>query len=91
MKTNSSTSTSALSLLRVSAIVCLLALLAGCSSVSSKFAEFEKLGLTEAEITGKFSHTDYKVAEKDGTRRAELNHSNAWIPKARFVRETPAK
>lgn len=63
----------------------------GCASVSSKFAEFEKLGITEAEITGKFSHTDYKVEEKAGHRRAEINHSNAWLPKVRLVRETPAK
>jgi DNA-binding HxlR family transcriptional regulator len=67
--------------------------LAGCSttSLSKKLNEFEKLGITEAEITGKFSHTSYKVEEKDGTRRAVLDHSNAWVPKVRIVREKQAK
>jgi hypothetical protein len=63
----------------------------GCVSqnAAAKFAEFEKLGITEATITGKFSNTDYVVTVKDGVRRAELNHSNAWLPKVHLVRETP--
>lgn len=63
----------------------------GCYSqkVAKRFEEFQKLGITEAEITGKFSHTKYNVEEKDGKRRAEFTHSNAWVPQVRFVRETP--
>lgn len=68
-------------------------LLTGCSTkgLVKKLNELEKLGVTEAEITGKFSHTEYVVIEKDGKRRAILDHSNAWVPKVRIVRETPAK
>lgn len=64
--------------------------LSGCanSNAAKKFAEFEKLGITEATITGKFSNTDYKVETKDGVRRAELDHSNAWLTKVHIVRET---
>ena len=64
--------------------------LTGCVSqnMAAKFAEFEKLGITEAEITGKFSHTEYLVKHENGVRRAEINHSNAWLPKVRLVRET---
>jgi outer membrane lipoprotein-sorting protein len=74
-------------------LVILLSLtLGGCQSASSlaqKAAEFEQLGITEAEITGKFSHTEYKVERsEDGTRTATLDHSNAWLPKVRIVRQT---
>lgn len=60
-------------------------------NAAAKFAEFEKLGITEASITGKFSHTDYVVTVKDGVRRAELNHSNAWVPQVHIVRSTPVE
>lgn len=65
-------------------------LLSGCvtRNAAQKFKEFEALGITEATITGKFSNTDYKVKVEDGVRRAELEHSNAWLPKVRIVRET---
>lgn len=68
-------------------------LLSGCATqgLVDKLNEFEKLGITEAEITGKFSHTEYHVTEKGGVRRAVLDHSNAWVPKVKIVRETPAK
>lgn len=70
----------------------LLALCSGAGCVSqnaaAKFKEFEALGITEATITGKFSNTDYKVEHKDGTRRATLDHTNAWLPKVHLVSET---
>lgn len=68
-------------------------LLTGCvtRNAAQKFKEFEALGITEATITGKFSNTDYKVETKDGKRRAELDHSNAWLTKVRIVRETKAE
>lgn len=65
-------------------------LLAGCASLPAKIDQFEKLGITEAEITGKWSHTTYRVEERDGQRIATLEHSNAWTPRARLVRRTPA-
>lgn len=68
-------------------------LVSGCvsSSTAKKFAEFEKLGVTEAVIVGKFSSTEYKVTTANGVRRAEIDHSNAWLTKVRVVRETPAQ
>jgi hypothetical protein len=63
---------------------------AGCSSLS-KLKQFEAMGITEAQITGKFSNTEYRVVTKDGKRRAEFDHSNAWMPKVHVVRETDAK
>lgn len=64
--------------------------LSGCVSqnAAKKFAEFEKLGITEAVIVGKFSATEYKVEKVDGSRKATLDHSNAWLTKVRIVRET---
>lgn len=76
----------------LAALVCLTLGCIGCQStakLADKAAEFERLGITEAEITGKFSHTDYKVERSDdGRRKAVLEHSNAWLPKVRIVRET---
>jgi hypothetical protein len=73
--------------------VLLSLLFAGCasSSAAKKFAEFEKLGITEATITGKFSNTEYRVEKQDGKRVATLDHSNAWLPKVHIVRETEEK
>ena len=64
--------------------------LTGCVSqnAAKKFAEFEKLGITEATIVGKFSSTEYKVEHADGNRKATLEHSNAWLPRVKIVRET---
>lgn len=73
------------------AIIAIVALLfTGCASSSAarKLAEFEKLGITEAQINGKFSSTEYKVERENGTRKATLDHSNAWLTKVRVVRET---
>ena len=69
--------------------VCILGL-TGCvtQNAAKKFAEFEKLGITEAQITGKFSNTEYRVVRGDGIRRAVFQHSNAWLPKVLIVRET---
>lgn len=67
--------------------------LSGCGTLTSKklasdLAEFEKLGLTEIVITGKFSHTDYTVTKENGKRKAVINHTNAWVPQIKVVRET---
>lgn len=74
----------------ISLLLCVALFGCGCVSqnAAAKFKEFEALGITEATITGKFSNTDYKVERKDGTRRATLDHSNAWLPKVHLVRET---
>jgi hypothetical protein len=75
---------------RIAIIVTAALLLSGCvsSSAAKKFREFEALGITEATITGKFSNTEYKVEHEDGKRKATLEHSNAWLPRVRLVRET---
>lgn len=67
--------------------------LSGCVSSNSvkKLQEFERLGIVEAQITGKFSNTQYQVVEQDGQRIAVLVHSNAWIPQLKIVRRTPVK
>lgn len=70
-------------------LVLLALLFTGCSTTTKRLEQFEALGLKEAEITGKFSSTTYKVEQVDGVRRATLDHSNAWMPKVRLVRETP--
>ncbi|MDP2226793.1 MAG: hypothetical protein Q8J78_04895 [Moraxellaceae bacterium] len=71
-------------------------LAAGCStkSYSEKLTALEQLGVTELEITGKFSHTEFRRTETaDGKTVSTLDHSNAWVPKVRVVREraTPTK
>lgn len=62
----------------------------GCSvsGAAAKLKEYEQLGITEAEVTGKFSSTHYTVEIRDGQRVAEVDHSNAWLPKVRVVRKT---
>ncbi len=63
----------------------------GCSSIpklQTQLAEFEKLGITEAVVVGKFSSTEYAVTRKDGIRHAEVIHSNTWLSKVKIVRET---
>lgn len=80
-----------ISQLLVSLMLSFLAtLFTGCTTrgLADKLAEFEKLGITEAQITGKFSNTTYTVEKKNGTRTAVLDHSNAWMPKIKLVRET---
>lgn len=78
---------------RIITIALLSVALSGCVSknAAKKFSEFEALGVTEAIIVGKFSSTEYKVTTDGTTRRAELDHSNAWLNKVRIVRETPAQ
>lgn len=73
-------------------VLTLATLTTGCasSSAAKKFAEFERLGIVHAQITGKFSNTTYTVEEKDGKRQARIDHSNAWMPKVVIIRETPA-
>lgn len=76
-------------------IILLVALfaLSGCvtQNAAKKFSAFEALGITEAQITGKFSNTEYRVTREDGVRKAELEHSNAWLTKVRLVRVTEDK
>lgn len=70
--------------------LCALALVGGgCTNAAQKFRQFEKLGVTHAEIQGKFSSTEYNVEEKDGKRIATLEHNNGWFPKVEIVRERP--
>lgn len=64
------------------------ATLTGCTNVEKKFHQFEKLGITHAEIQGKFSSTEYNVEKKEGRRIATLDHNNGWFPKIKIVRDT---
>lgn len=79
----------------ISLVLALAALsLCGCATknAAKQLAEFERLGITEAVIVGKFSATEYKVqVDGDGNRRAVMVHSNAWLPKVMVVRETKKK
>lgn len=78
---------------RIIILAAIALLSSGCvtRNAALKFAEFEKLGITEAQITGKFSNTEYRVV-RDGTkRRAVFSHSNAWTPKILIIRETEEK
>lgn len=74
-------------------LMALMVCCSGCSSATSKklardLKAFDALGVSEIVITGKFSHTDYTVTTRDGVRRAEVNHTNIWIPQIKVVRET---
>lgn len=78
------------------ASLCFAALTSGCGTMTIKkvakdLKAYEELGVKEVVVTGKFSHTDYTVEHKDGKRTATINHSNAWVPQIRVVRETDEK
>ncbi len=80
-------------LIIVLAAIC-LPMFSGCAvatvqKVNADLKAFEQLGLKEIVITGKFSHTDYTVTTENGVRRAIINHTNAWVPQIKIVRETP--
>ena len=80
--------------IRIASILLVALLMGGCATVTSKklaadLTAFDRLGLSEVVITGKFSHTDYTVTHENGVRRAVINHTNAWIPQIKVVRETP--
>lgn len=82
--------------MKTQSIILALATLAlsGCSNIGKiqqQLADLEKLGVTHVTVTGKFSHTDYTVTKQDGVRRAELNHTNVWVPQVKVIRETPAQ
>jgi hypothetical protein len=69
-------------------------LLSSCSSTLTKelnyqLCEVEKLGITHAEISGKFSTTEYNVTFDGEMRKAEVRHNNPWLTKVHIVRETP--
>lgn len=61
----------------------------GTQNLAAQFTAFEKLGVTEAQVTGKFSSTNYKVTREYGTRTATFDHTNMWLPKVYFKRQTP--
>lgn len=78
---------------KIFVLVLLCALLTGCGTLTIKkvaadLKEYEQLGVKEIVVTGKFSHTDYTVTHQNGKRTAIINHSNAWVPQIRVVRET---
>lgn len=79
-------------LFAVIGIACLLCL-TGCTTagLAKKIDAFEKAGVTQAIITGKFSHTEYTVERTETKRRAVLQHSNAWLPKVVIVTERENK
>jgi hypothetical protein len=62
-----------------------------CTSASfaDKLNQFEALGVTEAQITGKFSNTEYRKVQQGENVVSILEHSNAWVPKVRIVRTRP--
>jgi hypothetical protein len=72
-------------------LIALCAMTTGCTSgrLAEQFAAFEKLGVTKAQVTGKFSSTTYLVTREAGVRKATFDHTNAWMPKVYFERETP--
>jgi len=79
--------------IRIAILLAVAFALSGCAvSTSQKLAAdlkaFDELGVTEVVITGKFSHTDYTVTHADGLRKAEINHTNVWVPQIRVVRVT---
>lgn len=62
----------------------------GCQSVASFSKQLDALdasGVTAVEITGKFSHTEYSRRVVDGKTVSTFEHTNAWVPKVRLVRE----
>lgn len=70
--------------MRAALLILAAAALSGCatSTISRQMREFERLGVTEAEVTGKFSSTTYTAeADADGNTVITLNHSNVWIPR----------
>lgn len=93
MKTNTrSPFTAVASFLVALLLLALVYLTTGCSSVSlaKKLQAFDQLGITKAEINGKFSSTDYTRVEEKGVVKSTLNHSNAWLTKVHLERERPA-
>lgn len=74
--------------------ICAAALaLSGCATTSSladRLRAFEALGVTEAEIGGKFTHTKYTATVQGGKVVHELTHSNPWVTRVHLVREVPA-
>lgn len=76
-------------------IIALFALaFTGCASTANladNLKAFEALGITEAEIAGKFSHTKYTKTEQGGKIVHALDHSNPWTNRVRIVREVSAQ
>lgn len=71
------------------ALLIAAACLTGCTNFPDKLAKWDALGIKEATITGKFSHTTYTRSQKDGVITSELEHNNPWVPKVHIVRERP--
>lgn len=72
-------------------VMILASIFSGCASATfkQKLDEFESLGITSAEITGKFSHTKFTRREEGGKVFITLDHSNAWVPNVHIERELP--
>jgi ABC-type Fe3+-hydroxamate transport system substrate-binding protein len=75
-------------------IILAAVLLSGCVSVGkiqkldASLKAFAELGIEEVVITGKVSHTQYKVTREEGQRVATLEHGNPWTPRIYIVRRT---
>jgi uncharacterized protein YceK len=66
--------------------IIVLAALSGCSHVG-KLEKWDSLGIVEAEITGKFSHTTYRTSVEGGVQTSIMEHNNPWVPKVYIRRE----
>lgn len=70
----------------LAAVLCLT----GCTNFPAKLEKWDALGIKEATITGKFSHTTYRRSQEGGVITSELEHNNPWLPKVHIVRERQA-
>lgn len=64
--------------------------LTGCQNFPKKLEQWDQLGIVEAEITGKFSHTTYKRSQDGGVITSTMEHNNPWVPKVYIKRVRPA-
>lgn len=78
---------------KIALILAAALLLTGCSTASfnQKLSDFDALGVSEVEIAGKFSHTRYIKTQTGDKVTSTFEHTNAWVPKVRIVRERPAE
>lgn len=74
---------------RITLLIAAALSLTGCTTTANladSLSKFEALGITEAEIAGKFSHTKYTKTEQAGRTVHQLDHSNPWINRVHIVR-----
>lgn len=64
--------------------------LTGCTNFPKKLEKWDQLGIIEAEITGKFSHTTYKRSQEGDVITSTMEHNNPWVPKVYIKRVRPA-